>query len=468
MRFIEMLLIVFNIFLLGWLIFAKNKSQRQLLIGFGISAIITLVHGVIEGVRWQMIPAYTMTVVPLVILAIRLKSKPKERVANKTSTKLITLSALSVIYSSIAVALPIIFPVFTFEKPTGPYKIGTVTYDWLDSQREETLTPESGDKRELMVQIWYPADATVEGEAVKYHSDGDVFAEAYSKVMDLPKLLFTTLGYVKTNAFENALISNRETSYPVLIFSHGFNGHKNQNTFQIEQLVSHGHIIVSIDHTYSSVVSIFSDGRVANFVLQDSDSVSYWDEANEVWVEDAKFVLNQVEKLAKADPDHRFTGRMNMQNIGMFGHSFGGATATQMLMGDSRIKAAINMDGFPYGKRSVSAAGLKKPFMLMSADESNANEDFSGLIEAILSKNQDATLHKNYWLQIKNMTHMGFSDFYSFLPLYAKMDGVNIRSAHHLINEYSLDFFNHHLKKQPLKLLEQTIGDHPDFTLQTN
>lgn len=226
-----MLLIVFNIFLLGWLIFAKNKSQRQLLIGFGISAIITLVHGVIEGVRWQMIPAYTMTVVPLVILATRLKSKPKGRVANKTSTKLITLSALSVIYSSVAVALPIIFPVFTFEKPTGPYKIGTVTYDWRDNQREETLIPESGDKRELMVQIWYPADATVEGEAVKYHSDGDVFAEAYSKVMDLPKLLFTTLGYVKTNAFENALISNRETSYPVLIFSHGFNGHKNQNTF---------------------------------------------------------------------------------------------------------------------------------------------------------------------------------------------------------------------------------------------
>ncbi|MGE7110361.1 alpha/beta hydrolase family protein [Lysinibacillus sp. NPDC047702] len=264
------------------------------------------------------------------------------------------------------------------------------------------------------------------------------------------------------------MISNQESSYPILIFSHGFNGHKNQNNFQIEQLVSHGYIVVSIDHTYSSVVSIFSDGRVANFVPQDSELVTYWDEANEVWVEDVKFVLSQVKKLAKADPDHRFTARIDMQNIGMFGHSFGGATATQMLMRDSRIKAAINMDGFPYGKRPVTAAGLKKPFMLMSADESNANEDFSGLIEAILSKNQDAALHKNYWLQIKNMTHMGFSDFYLFLPLYEKMDGVNIRSAHHLINDYSLDFFNHHLKKQPFKLLEQSIGDYPEYTLQTN
>ncbi|MFB7157620.1 hypothetical protein [Lysinibacillus sp. NPDC056232] len=64
--------------------------------------------------------------------------------------------------------------------------------------------------------------------------------------------------------------------------------------------------------TYSSVVSIFSDGRVANYVPQDSDSVTYWNEANEVWVEDAKYVLDQVEKLAKADPDHRFTDRMDM------------------------------------------------------------------------------------------------------------------------------------------------------------
>lgn len=66
------------------------------------------------------------------------------------------------------------------------------------------------------------------------------------------------------------------------------------------------------------------------------------------------------------------------------------------------------------------------------------------------------------------MTHMGFSDFYLFSPLYEKMEGVDIRRAHHLINDYSLDFFDHYLKQQPFKLLEQTIGDHPEFTLQTN
>lgn len=107
-----------------------------------------------------------------------------------------------------------------------------------------------------MVQIWYPADATAEGEWIKYHSDGDVFAEAYSTVMNLPKFLFTTFSYVKTHAIENATISNQESSYPHMV------------------------------------------------------------------------LLDQVEKLAKADPDYRFTGRMDMQNMGMFGHSFGGTTTT--------------------------------------------------------------------------------------------------------------------------------------------
>jgi len=61
---------------------------------------------------------------------------------------------------------------------------------------------------------------------------------------------------------------------------------------------------------------------------------------------------------------------------------------------------------------------------------------------------------------------MGFSDLYLFSPLYERMEGVDIQKAYRLINDYSLDFFNHYLKHQPFKLLEQNIGDYPEFTLQ--
>ena len=52
----------------------------------------------------------------------------------------------------------------------------------------------------------------------------------------------------------------------------------------------------------------------------------------------------------------------------MFGHSYGGATAAQILAKDSRVKAAINMDGTLYGE-IFPESGIGKPFLLMSAEE---------------------------------------------------------------------------------------------------
>src|SRR5271154_4510724 len=41
--------------------------------------------------------------------------------------------------------------------PTGSYAVGRVTYHWVDPSRIDSLAPVTGQKRELMVWIWYPA-----------------------------------------------------------------------------------------------------------------------------------------------------------------------------------------------------------------------------------------------------------------------------------------------------------------------
>lgn len=475
MRLLEVLLVVFNILMLGWIIFAQNKTQRHLFIGFGVSAILMLMHGIIEGMRWPLIPAYMMTVVPFVIVVARLKLKPRkveEPTARKRSVvKLIFVTILAIMYSAVAVVLPILLPVFTFDKPKGPYKIGTVTYDWVDNQRDEILTSDPNDKRELMVQIWYPADAKAKGRTQVYHSNIDVFAEGYNKMFNFPKFLFSSIGYVKTHSIENAEISNAEPSYPVLLFSHGLTGNKMQNTFQVEQLVSHGYIVVGIDHTYSSTASIFPDGRVAPLIMQDINSIADLDKANVQWVEDAKFVLDQVEQLAANDPDQRFTGRMDMNNVGMFGHSFGGATSVQALMTDSRIKAALNMDGALYGERRIPEEGLKKPFMMMNADSSvegmkkTAEGSPIDMSKEVLPRFDHVTTGGNYWLIINKMNHLSFTDMVLFSPLLQLMQGRDVREGLSLINDYSQDFFDHYLKGQPFRLIAQNVGEHPTFTL---
>jgi predicted dienelactone hydrolase len=64
---------------------------------------------------------------------------------------------LAILGSTLAIILSIAFPVFQFPLPTGPYEIGTLVYDWVDESRPEIFTGNPNVHRELMVQIWYPA-----------------------------------------------------------------------------------------------------------------------------------------------------------------------------------------------------------------------------------------------------------------------------------------------------------------------
>ena len=49
----------------------------------------------------------------------------------------------------------------------------------------------------------------------------------------------------------------------MLIFSHGWGGFRAQNTYQMQELASHGYVVVGMEHTYGAVVTVFPDGQVA-------------------------------------------------------------------------------------------------------------------------------------------------------------------------------------------------------------
>jgi predicted dienelactone hydrolase len=100
--------------------------------------------------------------------------------------------------------------------PTGPYKIGTALFDWVDTSREEAWVAGSAHPRELVVQIWYPADSTEGLKTAPY-----VFDLARIKAsleQDWPA--FPTL---QTHALVGAKLSAAQRKYPVLVFSHGLN-----------------------------------------------------------------------------------------------------------------------------------------------------------------------------------------------------------------------------------------------------
>lgn len=89
---------------------------------------------VFEGMRWQLVPAYLLAGLVAALLVWR---------PGRRFVRAMTVGSAAVVLA-VAVALPIVFPVFRFPMPKGPYGIGTVTYHWSDTSRHEIFATGSG------------------------------------------------------------------------------------------------------------------------------------------------------------------------------------------------------------------------------------------------------------------------------------------------------------------------------------
>ena len=68
-----------------------------------------------------------------------------------------------------------------------------------------------------------------------------------------------------------------------------------------------------------------------------------------------------------------------------------------------------------------------------------------------------------YW--IKGSAHFDFSDLPAFSPLahaFGLKGSINGQRVLRIINDYTLDFFNHYLLGEELKILDQPQGLYPE------
>src|SRR5260370_40491388 len=90
------------------------------------------------------------------------------------------------------------------------------------------------------------------------------------------------------------------------------------------------------------------------------------------WTGDIACVVSGLARLNAPDSSGKFSGRLDMTRVGVFGHSLGGAVAAQFCHEDSRCKAGIDIDGAPHG--SVIQAGLSQPFMFLLINHGDASD----------------------------------------------------------------------------------------------
>ncbi|MCU1243944.1 MAG: family ership [Candidatus Acidoferrum typicum] len=304
-------------------------------------------------------------------------------------------------------------------RPTGPFAVGRALYDWVDHKTLDTLAPVPGTKRELGVWIWYPA-AAGQSPAMDDYLPAPLRAEVErSRGALLSKFLTRDLSKVHGHSTRNSDVSAQQRSYPVVIMRAGASAEVWNYSTLAEDLASDGYVVVGFDAPYRTFTVVFPDGRVISRLPENNPEVCLERTGQEreqcankllsAWTGDIAFALDRLEQLNAADASGRFTGRLDMARVGVFGHSFGGAAALQFCHEDSRCKAGIDVDGAPHG--SVIQAGVDRPFMILLSDHSHESDPEGGQIMANMQSIYDRLpANGRLFLEIRGANHFLFSE----------------------------------------------------------
>jgi predicted dienelactone hydrolase len=397
----------------------------------------------------------------------------------------------------VSIILPIMLPVFRFPHPSGPYKIGTLTYHWVDADRPEIFSTKPNDRRELMVQIWYPANKESSSPKVLYIQDSDIVTPALVRLHNFPDFSLTHLKYVTTNTVSSAPVADGRSNYPVLIFLEGLTGYRQMNTFQVEELVSHGYIVVGIDQPGAAATVVFLDGH--QIVVPSVDNVMQplihqsFSPSETVpqlngqampigiipyFAQDVSFTLNQLASINTTDPKNILTGKLDLQHIGVFGISLGGAVGAEACLKDLRIKACLIEDVAMTA--NVVQKGLQQPSMFITRPAATMRlerQTSGGWAERDIVQTQttmrsvyDTLPGDGYFVQVPGMYHIDFTDvtyFSSIFPTIGFSGPIGIQRAHDIINAYSLAFFNRYLKGSPEALLDRRSNQYPEVIFES-
>ncbi|MBP2350833.1 hypothetical protein JOF29_001916 [Kribbella aluminosa] len=229
--------------------------------------------------------------------------------------------------------------------PTGPWPVGTTTRALTDTQRSD---PWNGARtREIALTVFYPA-AAVRGyqrapqlapaaaEVFKQLDAGVLHPELPPSGVDWAATL--THSYVDAPA-----VAGR---HPTLLYSSAGADPRTVGTSLAEDLASHGYVVVTMDHPGEASEVVFPDGRL--LVIEISPDVQTDPVRSRLMMDtrfaDMRFVLDQLDA----------------EQVGVYGHSAGGATAAVSLA-HPKVRAAVNLEGYLDTLDGLRSAGTPAP-----------------------------------------------------------------------------------------------------------
>ncbi|MGW1607320.1 alpha/beta hydrolase family protein [Streptomyces eurythermus] len=247
--------------------------------------------------------------------------------------------------------------------PGGPHRVGTQELSLLDPDRADPW--QTSRRRELMVQLWYPAAACAADAwpAARYLTPSvaaHVLQMWAEEGEEFDPALQEALAGTRVHAVDGAPAASGPLR-PLVLLSPGLGEYRAGLTALAEDLASRGFIVASVDHPGDAAAVAFPDGRVVPHHepadQEDGATTDLETRYLATRVADLRFVLDQL--LA---PHSSWYGLLDTARVGVAGHSLGGAAAAELARLDTRPAAIAVLDGSLFGQ--VLSTGLDLPVLL--------------------------------------------------------------------------------------------------------
>jgi dienelactone hydrolase len=349
---------------------ARRRALRSPAVVLTATLLIAavLVQHLLEGLRWQLVPVTGSALLLAVLLGLRTLGLRAPLVR--------TTASMTVVAALLSTVLGWALPVRVLAAPGGPHAVGTTTVVLRDEGRPERYGPTPGAAREVVLQLWYPADpdASAAADRAVLMPEARAFADLGAAELGLPPFALGHLVQVRGHAASDVAALGGDP-FPLVVLSHGWTGFRVIQADLAERLASIGYVVAAPDHTFGALVTTFPDGRAVAF---DPGALPEWESVpDDVYVERSRALvatfaadLGLVLRALALAPPAPLDGRIDTARLAMIGHSTGGGAAIAACAIEPRCAAVVGFDPWvdPLDP-SVMRAGIDAPLLSLRTED---------------------------------------------------------------------------------------------------
>jgi len=394
-------------------------------------------------------------------------------------------------------------PMFELPAPSGPHRVGVRAFTLVDESRRGLLGTSASEPRSIPIRVWYPAADDARGRTRPYLEGYE--AASLGQNFGEGRHFFAYLSRIDTHSILGAAVKRGQNAWPLVLFNHGFWCYPEQNTALMEQLASHGYVVVSIGHPGDSIEARFADGtvvkpfhdsgerrdtelqagtaafmgattddaRVAGLTRFEAASMAHRiGDSARIWRDDNLFVFESLRHGQVPESVRDVAAATDYARLGMVGMSFGGSTAPSVCQALAACKAAVNLDGESFDF-SMYNAELRAPLlMLLTGERFNRAQledpdvnptDYAYERWAHAGERDDIVR-----MRVSSLRHVGLLDLSlsASRPWNAEMYGtIDGRLGTALISDAVLQFLDRHVQdKRDVDFPRSFFAEYPQAT----